>query len=202
MYDIIFMDVHMPVLDGYQATQRIRAALAKDKQPHIIALTASVMTTDKNLCLDAGMDDFLKKPLELGELSSVLEKFIASRSTGPLPFKATPNCEGILQKFGNDFEVFEAVAKIYLGDYQNRIKSIKDSIDRRDLRALVEATHALKGAANNFSSELVSEVAGRLESLARDGMLEEAGNLFHRLVEEADQLSRDIMAMVMRGGAA
>jgi len=73
LYDLILMDIHMPVLDGIKATRRIRA-LARGSEPFIAALTAYTLPGHRQECLDAGMNDYLSKPCRLGSLSRVVEK--------------------------------------------------------------------------------------------------------------------------------
>ncbi len=72
-YDIIFMDIQMPVMDGKEATKMIRLCL--EKQPIIIAITASVLEEDKDKCIDAGMNDFITKPLLLADIASIIQKW-------------------------------------------------------------------------------------------------------------------------------
>ncbi|MCI4668007.1 MAG: ATP-binding protein [Bacteroidia bacterium] len=74
-FDVIFMDVHMPKMDGLEATRVIRERISKDRQPVIIALTASIMKKDKKACEDAGMDDFISKPFRREELATMVEKW-------------------------------------------------------------------------------------------------------------------------------
>jgi CheY-like chemotaxis protein len=76
-YQLILMDVHMPQLDGLAATRRIRSLAASIPQPYIVALTASVMEAQRQACFDAGMDDFLSKPIDFGALRAVIEKVMA-----------------------------------------------------------------------------------------------------------------------------
>jgi len=71
-YDVVLMDMHMPVMDGLEATRRIRADMAADQQPHIIALTASVTAEDRIACSDAGMDGYLPKPIRAADLAAAL----------------------------------------------------------------------------------------------------------------------------------
>ena len=73
-YPIVLMDVHMPHLDGFEATRRIRAELPLDRQPYIIALTASVLPEDAARCLAAGMDDFVTKPISKTSLGAALQR--------------------------------------------------------------------------------------------------------------------------------
>ena len=87
-YDIVFMDVHMPELDGLEATRRIRAD-ASLRQPYIAALTANATVQDHTACCEAGMDDYLSKPFRLRDLRVVLKRFTLSGR----PLVAEP-CEG------------------------------------------------------------------------------------------------------------
>ena len=82
-YGIVFMDVQMPVLDGLDATRRIRAELPTDQQPYIIALTANAMAGDEERCIEAGMNAYLSKPLSKERLASALmaaDEHLESRS--------------------------------------------------------------------------------------------------------------------------
>jgi CheY-like chemotaxis protein len=74
-YDILFMDIQMPVMDGLEATRTIISTWSKNMRPHIIAMTANVMHGDREKCMDAGMDDYLSKPLRINEIEDVLTKW-------------------------------------------------------------------------------------------------------------------------------
>ena len=80
-YDVVFMDVQMPALDGHEATAQIRARLAPDAQPHIIAMTANALEGDRETCLAAGMDDYVAKPVRPEALGEAIERARATRST-------------------------------------------------------------------------------------------------------------------------
>lgn len=83
-YDLILMDMHMPELDGIEATIEIRKAFPADRQPYIIALTASAQGADKNRCLSAGMHSFLSKPIDVQELEKALASFVLKKREHPL----------------------------------------------------------------------------------------------------------------------
>lgn len=73
-YDVVLMDLHMPLLDGLEATRRIRAEVPADRQPRIIAMTANALADDRQICMEAGMDDYLSKPVRREELAAALTR--------------------------------------------------------------------------------------------------------------------------------
>jgi CheY-like chemotaxis protein len=73
-YDLVLMDVQMPEMDGFTASREIRRRLPADHQPKIVALTANALQGDRELCLEAGMDDYITKPVKLHELSEVIQR--------------------------------------------------------------------------------------------------------------------------------
>jgi CheY-like chemotaxis protein len=74
VYDVVFMDVQMPAMDGLEATRRIRRDLPPSRQPRIVAMTAAAFPEDRGRCLDAGMDDYVSKPVGLDDLAAVLRR--------------------------------------------------------------------------------------------------------------------------------
>jgi CheY-like chemotaxis protein len=79
-FDLVLMDLQMPVLDGLEATRRIRAQVPKELQPFIVALTANAMPGDREICLGAGMDDYLAKPVKVEELQSMIQRSFGHRN--------------------------------------------------------------------------------------------------------------------------
>jgi CheY-like chemotaxis protein len=89
-YEVVLMDIQMPVMDGLTATRRIRAELAPERQPYIIALTANAMAGDEQRCLEAGMDAYLSKPFSKEQLGSALAKADGRRSAAESPAPVSP----------------------------------------------------------------------------------------------------------------
>ncbi|MDI1320497.1 MAG: response regulator, partial [bacterium] len=81
-YKLVFMDMQMPEMDGLQATREIRAKIAKERQPVIIALTANAMQGDRERCLAAGMDDYITKPVKIDDIQAVITRFFGPTSPG------------------------------------------------------------------------------------------------------------------------
>jgi CheY-like chemotaxis protein/HPt (histidine-containing phosphotransfer) domain-containing protein len=84
-YDLVLMDIQMPEMDGLEAARHIRQNVPRERRPSIVAMTANAMTGDRDRCLEAGMDDYLKKPLRVEELEAVLEHVLQTTSAGDVP---------------------------------------------------------------------------------------------------------------------
>jgi CheY-like chemotaxis protein len=84
-YDIVLMDVQMPEMDGFEATRLIKESLPPGRAPWIIALTANAMEGDRELCLQAGMDDYLGKPIKHTELAAALARASSAHPHSPAP---------------------------------------------------------------------------------------------------------------------
>jgi len=82
-YDLVFMDLQMPEMDGLEASRRIRRDLPPDRQPKIIALTANAMQGDREICLDAGMDDYISKPVKMHEIVAAIRRQFAKSKVAP-----------------------------------------------------------------------------------------------------------------------
>lgn len=88
MYDLILMDIQMPLMDGFQATKTIRQQEGKTKHTPIIALTANAISGDQQRCLDAGMDDYITKPIDFQKLEEIIKKHLSKEE----PQDAAPKC--------------------------------------------------------------------------------------------------------------
>jgi CheY-like chemotaxis protein len=84
-YDVVLMDMQMPGMDGLEATRRIRRDFPPERQPHIIALTAAAFPEDRARCLEAGMDDYISKPIDMEQLAAIIGKIAALRNSEPVP---------------------------------------------------------------------------------------------------------------------
>jgi len=196
-YDVVLMDVQMPELDGLEATRRIRQLppeeLASDAQPRIIAMTANALREDCRICLAAGMDDYISKPVQVSDLVAALKKCRPRRTRAPRKHAEVaepPTLEGPGQAVSP--EVLESKAleqlRATLGRQADRmlpalIEQFYRDADRllgqarraseqgraEDVRI---ASHSLKSTSATFGAMRLSAVARELESLARSGKLD------------------------------
>ncbi len=179
-YDVVLMDCHMPVMDGYEATRCIRereAAEGQGQHVHIIAITANVMPEERVHCLEIGMDGYLSKPFTLAGLRVVLEAAAASaeaRSAVPPPVEVlAPPCEGETRsgaRYARLVALFKTEADIGLA----ALEAAHIASDAEELR---RAAHKLRGAAGTMRAARLHPLCGEVEAHARAGRLVEAGAL-------------------------
>jgi signal transduction histidine kinase/DNA-binding response OmpR family regulator len=167
-FDAILMDVDMPVMGGYEATQRIRALEAgTEKHIQIVAMTAHAMRGAREECLAHGMDGYLAKPIdiellqrELDHLSQLADPLDVSDITTDLLVADFAKAHATMD---NDRELFEEIVQQYLQDAPLQLKKMQDAAAQGDLDALRQAAHALRGMASVFSAQYTVQCAQQLE---------------------------------------
>lgn len=183
-YQLVFMDVHMPVMDGFDATRQIRQELPAERQPHIVALTANAMRGDKDLCLAAGMDDFLQKPLVLTDLASCIHRMLLQ---GTLKPESAFNYEQALEKCAGDHDLLQRLAQLFITECSAQADQLHASLERQDYRTLRVTSHTLKGSSVYFSARL-HKLAGALEEAAQKESAHQSKELMKDLDAHVIQL--------------
>ncbi|MFP4490020.1 MAG: response regulator [Spirochaetaceae bacterium] len=166
--DLVLMDVQMPIMDGFEATREIRKSKDKDIPPHIpiIAMTAHVMKGDKERCLEAGMDDYLSKPLRPKDLIDTLKKYLQKKHAQPqIPDedRLIFNREALKEYSSHDDEDILELADIFVRDMPIHLEQIKDALKGERWEELRSLSHAVKGAAMTLYAERVQQTAEELE---------------------------------------
>ena len=200
-YDLILMDCQMPTMDGFEATRRIREKeKPSGRRVPIIALTAFAMEGEREICLAAGMDDFLAKPVSGEALPDVLRKWHgqAAQDAAPLGGAQDPrdsdgdpiDREAIdrliqLEKEGNPGVVKKLVG-LYLEDAPSRLAELREAIAQQDAESIWRAAHTLKGAGHIVGAKKVVELCGQLETMGRAGTIRDGGPIMARLEREAE----------------
>jgi two-component system, sensor histidine kinase and response regulator len=170
-YAAVFMDCQMPVMDGYQATREIRAREQSGQRLPIIALTAHALHGERQKVLDAGMDDYLTKPLRVDALRKMLEHFVDARvphAVGDAAPAATPLPEIELQVLDpatvRSVKVIELVLRLMPG----QLGVIADAIAQAEFEPLRAHAHKLKGSAASIGAQRMAASAEVLQH-AKDG---------------------------------
>jgi PAS domain S-box-containing protein len=186
-YDLVLMDMRMPVMDGIEATRHIRdsrSAVLNHDIP-IIALTANAMQSDREACLAAGMNDFLPKPIRKNELRETLIKWlitphraIPTDTPGVVPPRTVDDAAeifdraGVLGRMEGDNELAQIVFAAFLEDIPRQIQSLKDLVKSGDTANSARLAHSIKGASANVGGERLRNVALAMEKAADLGDLQ------------------------------
>ena len=159
-FDVILMDMQMPVLDGVTATRKLRAA---GYQGAIISLTANAMESDSKRCLDAGCNDFACKPVNREKLIQTIKKHAAlpavePQAVGDVASNKTP----LISDFADDPDMAELVDE-YVANMPKRVNAIRDALAQGEMDQLNTLAHQVKGSAGGYGFDPISQQAGILE---------------------------------------
>jgi signal transduction histidine kinase/CheY-like chemotaxis protein/HPt (histidine-containing phosphotransfer) domain-containing protein len=183
-YDLVFMDMRMPVMDGVAATRHIRNSQSTvlHRNIPIVAMTANAMMSDRQLCLDAGMNDFVTKPISVAALRDTLERWLpGGDSVAPTPgsqFEACQDAQGmtvvfnptsVLSRLEGDNALVQVVFDAFLEDVPRQIQALKNLVQCRDDAGSARQAHAIRGASANVGGEHLRGLADEMEKAADAG---------------------------------
>ena len=202
-YQIILMDIQMPEMSGYEATERIRSReLADGREPTvIIAMTANALKSARMRCLQSGMDDFISKPINPEMLAERLRPWLVdNNATARQPVEKSQHQvdEGennplwsrreALQLAGGDPALLSGLIKLFLERHSLLLARVEQAIMAEDPRQLDDAAHALKGALNHFCAVRAHREALLLEMRGKSGDMSDCAEIFSRLTAEVASL--------------
>ncbi|HET9266185.1 MAG TPA: response regulator [Vicinamibacterales bacterium] len=202
-FDLVLMDLQMPVMGGLEATAAIRdAERASGTHLPIVALTAHAMPGERERYLEAGMDGYVTKPIDGVELTRVIDQLVPpAAAPGTVPASAVPvvPCAAgrpafdervVRARVGDDARLFEKMVRLFLEDCPARMRAMRRAIAAGDGEALREPAHALQGAAANFAAAPVVEAARQLELQGKNGDLSQSLAAYDVLTREMLRLRR------------
>jgi len=191
-FDLAFLDVHMPEMDGLEATAEIRAfERASGGHLPIAALTARALAGDRDACLAAGMDDYLPKPIRVPALLEVI-----ARLAGSVPAAASSvDAAELMARVDGDRELLAELVEIFRAESPRLLAELRRCVAAGDAHGVQEAAHAIKGTVGNFAGHAASEAALALEKMGQRGQLVDASACATRLETAVAALQRDLMAI-------
>jgi PAS domain S-box-containing protein len=203
-YDVVLMDLQMPLMGGIEACTHIRAMESGKRYQPIVAMTAHAMQRDKDLCLAAGMDGFVTKPVRIEHLMSEIER-VTNPATAPRavepPAYPVPSdglffdLAGTLERLGDDPELLREVAQIYLDSVTAQLEAIGSALERGALEEVYREAHSLKGATATFEAKTVVAAVAEVESCGRRGDAAAAGAAFGPMKTLIERLRVELEAV-------
>ncbi|MEH2205689.1 MAG: PAS domain S-box protein [Nostoc sp.] len=217
-FDVVLMDIQMPKMDGLEATRRICQEWGVGFRPHIIAITANAMRGDRQLCLAAGMDDYISKPIQLQELAQALSKCPPQRNSEFTSIKQQEEVihlelqpsANLLQSWQNqilksakidakilqslqlmlrgDRVAFAELIECYLTETARLVQHISTAIATQDIQTIWQTAHKLKSSSASIGAIALSQLCKVLEAQARSGNLENNLELLSLLYQEYEQV--------------
>jgi signal transduction histidine kinase/CheY-like chemotaxis protein/HPt (histidine-containing phosphotransfer) domain-containing protein len=198
MFDLAFMDVQMPEMDGLEATQKIRQKYGTGAGPRIVAMTAFALAGDKAKCLKAGMDDYLSKPFVSDQVASMIRKWVGHKNN-PMngaenpEGREIPSIDGGIQVRLNELEqetersFVKDLIKIFLEEAPVSFQRMKDAIRAADAKSIEQFAHKLKGGSINLGAKRLAGLFENVERLARTNATDMSGSIIAEIDLEFNQ---------------
>ena len=214
-FDLILMDVQMPVMNGFEATQQIRSGKAHHTDPQIpiIALTAHTMKGDRERCLEIGMDDFISKPIHTLHFIQTIQNVAIAKKIKPILSEADEyedyrkigennnlaiDVDAVKHRLGGDEALLYKIWNTFLETAPVLKEELNKAIDLSDFDLIERTAHSLKSASGNAGASKVKDEAFRIELAARNADIEKIQNNYREMdkeFKEAIQTLTDIMVL-------
>ncbi len=178
-FDIVLMDIQMPVMDGIEATRRIRSGNSGVRNPDIpiIAMTAHALQGDREKFLAEGMTAYVVKPIDRKELIRIINQCIGGETVDPGARKTEDSSTvwdkaKLLERLEGDEQLIRTIAPIFIEDMRTTIGKLRKGVETQDPNAIALAAHSINGAAANFGATKLHTMARSIETNAREDNLQ------------------------------
>ncbi|MCK8564203.1 PAS domain S-box protein [Yersinia ruckeri] len=204
LFDLVLMDLQMPVMDGFNATQYIRKSIGLKNLP-IIAMTANAMVSDRDACLAAGMNDHIGKPFDLNNLIHIIRKYtgqtdVITTVNRTASFTLSPELKTVaatagidvdsaLNRLGGDLTLYQKMLSLFSDDLANLPTQLEKLLAKGDLLSASRLLHTIKGLAAQLGANELSLSAGQNEALLNNGVMPTADRVNQLLSEIRNKVS-------------
>jgi len=198
-FDIVLMDVQMPEMDGLETTGAFRETERKwEGHIPIIAMTAHVVKGDRERCLEAGMDEYISKPIDSDKLFEAIERLTKTSDIkkSVATDSVTMDKELLLKAFDGDSNFLKEVVEIFLEDYPRLLDNLHGSLDEGDCATFMRTAHSLKGMLKNFRAETAAEVAFNLETKGKEADLNGVQADIESLTVQISEVDKTLRKMI------
>jgi len=207
-YDLVLMDCQMPVMDGYEAAREIRnhdSAVLNHNVP-VIAMTANAMQGDREACIEAGMDDYIAKPIDPAALAEIVEKWLMRAEgddegagqavTGEAPTEQSEerrfDMTILINRMMGDEEMAREILDGFMEDMPDQIAALKEALEAGDSPLAERLAHTIKGASANVGAEELRNAALQMEEAAKESDMERCATLLPAIEREFENLKKSI----------
>ncbi|MBI5814985.1 MAG: response regulator [Nitrospinae bacterium] len=174
-YDIVFMDCHMPVMDGYEASRSIRSGEDGKKRIPIVAMTANAMMGDREKCIAAGMDDYVSKPVSVDAINTVLKRWLREggqadgyAAEGETPPRVVFNYSGMRGRLNFDVSLVRTLMDKFLSNTPAVLDKLETAVKKKNMQDAALHAHSVKGSAANVGAERLAHAAMLCEDSAEE----------------------------------
>jgi len=210
-FDVVLMDCQMPLMDGYTATRMIRRNEGDRGHTVVIGVTAHALSGDREVCLEAGMDDYISKPVVPEDLVSILDKWVGALDES-VPAQSAPSLDDSNHAYGDTVLDASVLAELrdyagpdkpdfllclltdFLDDLSRRMGTIRSALSGGDFRSAHESAHALKSSCGELGARRMQAVCERLELCPDDTLLRDREAILRDLENAALDLTRALQA--------
>jgi PAS domain S-box-containing protein len=191
-FDMIFMDIQMPVMDGLEATRIIRNSDKSEFDPNIpvIAMTAHAMKGDREKFLSAGMNDYIEKPFEFEEIFKCINRF--NKEISITSMERIVDKEKALNHVEGDEELLEELWEIFISDGPRIILDLKKAIDEKNGEEIRLQAHSIKGSSEQLGAVLLKEIAYDIEMAGKKNHIDNACKLYSRFEYELERFITEL----------
>ncbi len=195
---LIFMDIHMPGMDGFEATEKIRIFEAGKKHTPVIALTADAMKGDREKCIEAGMDDYISKPYSQTKIINTIKKFsqiMRACNIENYDHKGINIFDKaiLLERLSNNIDLYRKIIIQTLQQMPEYIVALKKEIKNRNFKEIFYHSHTIKGICSNIEAGKLKDIAEKIEEESmKNGSIKKIEDLIISMEEGFDELKNEI----------